>query len=242
MNIYDKLEQLSLTESEKTLIDYVVEHSEDIMNMSASDISKNSYVSVSTIYRIIDKLELSGLQAFKSHIHFDRERYQKELVSVDYNYPFRINNTNHEIMTKMLNLYDQTLHSTLNLVNLDEFGKIVQKMYDANVIALFPSIGNYFMAECFRQNMLEIGKDVIVEKQIFYQTKVLISSTKESELSKLVDYHLYFASYEDSEEKIASFSSRASLQFLLDCLYACYFNRDYEKNIDYRIEHYIELS
>lgn len=49
------------------------------MNMSASDISKNSYVSVSTIYRIIDKLELSGLQAFKSHIHFDRERYQKEL-------------------------------------------------------------------------------------------------------------------------------------------------------------------
>lgn len=150
MNIYDKLEQLSLTESEKTLIDYVIEHSEDIMNMSASDISKNSYVSVSTIYRIIDKLELSGLQAFKSHIHFDRERYQKELVSVDYNYPFRINNTNHEIMTKMLNLYDQTLHSTLNLVNLDEFGKIVQKMYDANVIALFPSIGNFFMAECFR--------------------------------------------------------------------------------------------
>lgn len=45
-------------------------------------------------------------------------------------------------MTKMLNLYDQTLHSTLNLVNLDEFGKIVQKMYNANVIALFPSIGN----------------------------------------------------------------------------------------------------
>ena len=60
-------------------------------------------------------------------------------------------------MTKMLNLYDQTLHSTLNLVNLDEFGKIVQKMYDANVIALFPSIGNFFRAECFRQNMLEIG-------------------------------------------------------------------------------------
>ena len=75
MNIYDKLEQLSLTESEKILLDYVVEHSEDTMNMSASDISKNSYVSVSTIYRIIDKLELSGLQAFKSHIHFNRERY-----------------------------------------------------------------------------------------------------------------------------------------------------------------------
>lgn len=85
----------------------------------------------------------------------------------------------------MLNLYDQTLHSTLNLVNLDEFGKIVQKMYDANVIALFPSIGNFFMAECFRQNMLEIGKDVIVEKQIFYQTKVAETpETPRSEISR----------------------------------------------------------
>lgn len=64
-----------LQKVKKILLDYVVEHSEDIMNISASDISKNSYVSVSTIYRIIDKLELSGLQAFKSHIHFDRERY-----------------------------------------------------------------------------------------------------------------------------------------------------------------------
>ena len=117
MNIYDKLEQLSLTESEKILIDYVVEHSEDIMNMSAADISKNSYVSVSTIYRIIEKLELSGLQAFKSHIHFDRERYQKELVSVDYNYPFRINNTNHEIMTKMLKVVETYRADSENEVN-----------------------------------------------------------------------------------------------------------------------------
>ncbi len=56
-------------------------------------------------------------------------------------------------------------------------------MYDANVIALFPSIGNFFMAECFRQNMLEIGKDVIVEKQIFYQTKVAETLKKETSQS-----------------------------------------------------------
>lgn len=90
-------------------------------------------------------------------------------------------------MTKMLNLYDQTLHSTLNLVNLDEFGKIVQKMYDANVIALFPSIGNFFRAECFRQNMLEIGKDVTVEKQIFYQTKVA-ETLKKGDLAIVISH------------------------------------------------------
>ena len=72
-------------------------------------------------------------------------------------------------------------------MNLEEFGKIVQKMYDANVIALFPSIGNYFMAESFRQNMLEIGKNVIVEKQFFYQTKVA-ETLKKGDLAIVISY------------------------------------------------------
>lgn len=71
-------------------------------------------------------------------------------------------------------------------------------------------------------------------------TMILISSTIQIPFAKYVDYHLYFASYEDSEEKIASFSSRISLQYLLDCIYACYFNRDYEKNLTHKIEHYID--
>ena len=60
-------------------------------------------------------------------------------------------------------------------------------MYDANVIALFPSIGNFFRAECFRQNMLEIGKDVTVEKQIFYQTKVA-ETLKKGDLAIVISY------------------------------------------------------
>ena len=69
---------------------------------------------------------------------------------------------------------------------------------------------------------------------------ILISSTIEIPLAQYVDYHLYFSSYEDSEEKIASFSSRISLQYLLDCIYACYFNKDYIKNLHHKIDHYID--
>ncbi|WP_418553266.1 MurR/RpiR family transcriptional regulator [Longibaculum muris] len=83
-------------------------------------------------------------------------------------------------------------------------------------------------------NILDIAKELKQSKAKI----VLISSIYEKELSKLADYHLYFSSYEDFNHKIASFSSRISLQYLLDCLYACYFNRDYDKHLQYRIDHY----
>ncbi|UTY40705.1 SIS domain-containing protein [Allocoprobacillus halotolerans] len=84
--------------------------------------------------------------------------------------------------------------------------------------------------------MAELVK-VLKKKEV---TMILISSMIEIDFAKDVDYHLYFSPYEDSEEKIASFSSRVSLQYLLDCIYASYFNRDYEKNLEERFAHYIE--
>lgn len=38
-------------------------------------------------------------------------------------------------------------------------------------------------------------------------------------------------------QKIASFTSRLSLQYLLDVIFACYFNRHYQENIDLKNKH-----
>lgn len=278
MNVFSKIKQVhNFTEGEKVFADYIINHPYDVVQLDLQQLSRNSYVSTSTIYRVIEKLGLSGLNQLKIQVSLHLENCKQEKHNVDYNYPFHKHNTHHQIMSKMLSLYDQTLHSTFNLIDLDIFLKVVQTLYNARHIILFPSIGNYFMAESFQQNMLEIGVKVEVCKERYYQywhaqscqkgdvvmiisyagktphlqdiikvlkekeiKIILISSTVQIPLAKYVDYHLYFASYEDSEEKIASFSSRVSLQYLLDCIYACYFNREYEKNLDYKIEHYID--
>lgn len=278
MNIFTKIKQVqNFTEGEKVFADYIMNHPHDVVLLDLQQLTKNSYVSASTIYRVIEKLGLSGLNQLKVQISLQLENRKQEKHDVDYNYPFHKHNTHHQIMSKMLSLYNQTLNSTLNLVDLDIFLKVIQTLYNARNIIIFPSIGNYFMAESFQQNMIEIGVKVEVYKERYYQywnaqscqkgdvvmiisyagktphlhdvikilkekeiKIILISSTAQIPLAKYVDYHFYFASYEDSEEKIASFSSRISLQYLLDCIYACYFNRDYEKNLDYKIEHYID--
>lgn len=278
MNIMTKIKQThNFTEGEKTFAAYIVNHPYEIVKLDIHQLSKKSYVSVSTIYRVIEKLEISGLNQLKVQVSEYLETHKEENHTVDYNYPFHKHNTHHQIMTKMLALYDQTLKSTFNLIDLDIFLKVIQALHHARNIIVFPSIGNYFMAESFQQNMLEIGVQVNVITERYYQhwwsqscqkgdvvmiisyagktpylldivralnqkgiQTILISSTAQMELSKYVDYHLYFASYEDSEEKIASFSSRISLEYLLDCIYACFFNRDYERNLRHKIDFYID--
>ncbi len=278
MNIYTRMKQVTdFTEAEQTFVDFINNYPQLVINKNVKQIAKESYVSLSTIYRVIEKLELSGLSQLKMLLSSQHEAYLQENKNTDYNYPFEKNATHHQIMEQMLSLYNQTLASTFNLIDLDTFIKVCQVMYQARHLLVFPTIGNYFMAESFQQNMLEIGVNVDVVKDYYYQnwatanckkgdvviiisyanrtpwlyetikklrdkdiTVILVSSTYENKLSKLANYHLYFCSYEDSEEKIASFSSRISVQYLLDCLYACYFNRNYDQHLKYRLENYID--
>lgn len=277
MDLFTKIKAMnSFTESEQTFIDFIFNHPYDVIQLNLQQLSKTSYVSISTIYRVMEKLEINGLNQLKLQIS-ESLKNNENLKDIDYNYPFQKTNTHYQIMSQMLELYDQTLKNTINLINLDVLLHTVQALKKANHIYIFPSIGNYFMAESFQQNMLEIGVKVDVIKEAYYQhwhvqlcdendivmlisyagrtpqimdivhdlnkkniPIILISSTIHTPIDQFAKYHLYFSSYEDSEEKIASFSSRISLQYLLDCIYACYFNRDYEKNLEYKIKNYID--
>lgn len=277
MDLFTKIKAMnSFTESEQTFIDFIFNHPYDVIQLNLQQLSKTSYVSISTIYRVMEKLEINGLNQLKLQIS-ESLKNNENLKNIDYNYPFQKTNTHYQILTQMLELYDQTLKNTINLIDLDVLLHTVQALKKANNIYIFPSIGNYFMAESFQQNMLEIGVKVDVIKEAYYQhwhvqlcdendivmlisyagrtpqimdivhdlnkktiPIILISSTIHTPIDQFARYHLYFSSYENSEEKIASFSSRISLQYLLDCIYACYFNRDYEKNLEYKIKNYID--
>ena len=277
MDLFTKIKAMnSFTESEQTFIDFIFNHPYDVIQLNLQQLSKTSYVSISTIYRVMEKLEINGLNQLKLQIS-ESLKNNENLKNIYYNYPFQKTNTHYQILTQMLELYDQTLKNTINLIDLDVLLHTVQALKKANNIYIFPSIGNYFMAESFQQNMLEIGVKVDVIKEAYYQhwhvqlcdendivmlisyagrtpqimdivhdlnkkniPIILISSTIHTPIDQFARYHLYFSSYENSEEKIASFSSRISLQYLLDCIYACYFNRDYEKNLEYKIKNYID--
>ena len=69
----------------------------------------------------------------------------------------------------------------------------------------------------------------------------LITSTDKTPLCSYADYLLYLSSNEDHYQKISAFSTRMSLMYLLDSLYALYFKRHYEENVRKKLSAYERL-
>ncbi|WP_238882311.1 MurR/RpiR family transcriptional regulator [Clostridium sp. YIM B02551] len=280
MNIFTKLNKLTnLTANEKVLVNYMGENPEKFIKMSAIEISETCFISASTIYRLCQKLDLAGLSELKVQVSVSINEYLKEQNSLDYNYPFKQNETQHQITLKMKELYEQTLVSSLNLIDLDQLRLVVNALKEAKHIDFYTSAGNIYFAENFKFQMQEIGTFVNVPMEEYLQRLtastsdkehiaiifsyegrgkiiqniaeilkknktpiILISSTNENPLTKYANYNLYLSSNENHFNKISSFSTRLSLLYLLDCIYTCYFELDYNNNIKYKIDTYRKIS
>jgi len=104
MNIFSKLNKITnLTENEKTLVKYIENNSEDFIKMSAVEISEVAFVSTSTIYRLCQKLNLAGLSELKLQVSMSISEYLKEDTSIDYNYPFKENETQNHFILNLRN-------------------------------------------------------------------------------------------------------------------------------------------
>lgn len=128
MDLFTKIKAMnSFTESEQTFIDFIFNHPYDVIQLNLQQLSKTSYVSISTIYRVMEKLEINGLNQLKLQIS-ESLKNNENLKNIDYNYPFQKTNTHYQILTQMLELYDQTLKNTINLIDLDVLLHTVQAL------------------------------------------------------------------------------------------------------------------
>lgn len=178
MNIFSKLNKIAnLTENEKILVKYMQDNTETFIKMSASEISEACFISPSTIYRLCQKLDLSGLSELKVQASSSINEYLIESSSLDYNYPFKQNETEHEIVLKMKELYDQTIVSSLNLISLEQLRLIATELKKAKYIDFYTSAGNIYFAENFKFQMQEIGTFVNVPIEEYNQ--LLTASTSD---------------------------------------------------------------
>ena len=270
MNIFTQLRNTkNLTNNEKQIVDFILDNPNAFLNMSSEQICKECFVSTTTLYRICQKFNLSGLSDLKVKMSGSINSYLKENKDFDFDFPVKQNQSHYEILTKIREDYDQTLLSTFNLFNLEQLRLSVNAMKKAKQIDVYTSAGNIFFAENFKFQMQEIGITINVPEEEYNQRLVascsdenhlaivisfggrgllvnkiiktlkgnktpilLISSTEDSPIKEYADYQLYLCSNENHYNKISSFSTRLSLLYILDILFACYFKTDYDKNLE----------
>ncbi|CUO18404.1 MurR/RpiR family transcriptional regulator [Clostridium paraputrificum] len=178
MNIFSKLDKLTdLTQNEKTLVYYMQNNSEDFIRMSASEISKACFISTSSIYRLCKKVGLAGLAELKVQVSLSINEYLKEQNSLNFDYPFKQNETQNQVVLKMKELYEQTIQSSLNLIDLNTLKLVACILKKAIYIDFYTSAGNIYFAENFKFQMQEIGTFINVPIEEYHQ--LLTASTSD---------------------------------------------------------------
>ena len=178
MNIFSKLDKLTdLTQNEKTLVCYMQDNPENFIKMSASEISKACFISTSSIYRLCKKVGLAGLAELKVQISLSINEYLKEQNSLNFDYPFKQNETQNQVELKMKELYEQTIQSSLNLIDLNVLKLVASILKKAKYIDFYTSAGNIYFAENFKFQMQEIGTFINVPIEEYHQ--LLTASTSD---------------------------------------------------------------
>ena len=188
MNIFNKLSNTkNLTNNEKQIVNFILQNPSKFLNMSSDTICKECFVSTTTLYRLCQKLNISGLSELKVKISGSISNYLNENKEFDFDFPVKQNQTHYEILTKIREDYDQTILSTFNLFNLDQLKLAIDAMKKAKQIDVYTSAGNIFFAENFKFQMQEIGITINVPVEEYNQ-RLVASCSDETHMAILISF------------------------------------------------------
>ena len=131
-----------LTSNEKTMVQFILSDPQGFLELKPNEIASNAYVSISTLYRLIDKLELNGINALKIEIVKALQETHQSIYNIDFNFPILESDTNHQLISQLKKLYSKSIDETSILFDADELIEITQRIMKARNIDIYTSSSN----------------------------------------------------------------------------------------------------
>ena len=272
MLLQEEMKQFPFSNSERVIIDFILDKQEEIRDYSTSQIAKETFTSPSTLVRISKKLGFDGWISFKEAFLDEVNYLNYHFKDIDANFPFDPHDSIMNIAAKIVNLHIESAKDTLSLIEHDSLQQAVQLINKSERVQIF-AIGNLnYIAQEFVLRLRRIKKNAMIyplqgvmshdaamltKKDcaicISYsgETPMLLNITHylvdnevpiisltsigNNRLSSLSDISMHITTREKSYRKIASYSSMESITILLDVLYSCLFNLNYQENLDYKL-------
>lgn len=169
MNILTRITELQgLTSNEKVLVDFILKEPEQTIKSRPNELAAISFVSVATIYRLINKLGLSGFNELKLELISSLKQHDKNEM-IDFDYPISESDTPFKIVQNLNTLYAQTIDETMSYFDPESLLEIGNRLYEAKVIDVYAASANLFIAENFKFQMQEIGVNINVPAENYIQ-------------------------------------------------------------------------
>ena len=178
---------------EKIIATYLLENEEAIEKQSARFIASQIYTAPSTIVRFCQKIGYEGFNDFKEAFIEEIKYLSSHFNQINPNYPFLYNDKNIILANKMGQLYQEIINDTLSLLKHDTLQACINILKKAETIHICSSGVQTDIAETFKDKLLKIGKNVIIEHKMdesFYRASyckeddvfIMISYTGETEI------------------------------------------------------------
>lgn len=265
MFLIEKMEIFPFSTNERHIVNYLLSEKQSIEGMSTADIAKATYSSKSALVRIAKKLDFSGWVDFKKTFLTELYYLDKLTQSVDANLPFskqdnlitianRIAKLKQEAILDTVSLLDnatleqaKSIHifaASNNLLNAQEFQhnmKRIQK--DVHVHQLHGEIlfDAYLVPKESCALVISYSGETLSLQRVMKLLRrhhipiILLTSLGENKSTNLTNCILRLATREKLYSKIGTFSTDASITYLLDLLYSGVFAQNYENRLALRI-------
>lgn len=279
MLIQERLERCDLSNSERTVADFILKEQQNIQKMTTREIAQAAYSSPSTLVRIAHKMGFRGWNELKEALLEEEAYLQTHFNGIDANFPFKRSDSIMSVAAKIAALKKESIEDTLSLITGDDLQKAVSILNQASSIGIYAVSNNLLICREFQHNMNRIQKRVDVcsiQGEVAYtafladpgscaliisysgETPILVQAAKylkrhqipivlitnigENSLRPMADCILRICTREKLYSKIATFSTDASIEYLLDVLYSCIFRLRYEENVQLKIRSAQEIE
>lgn len=155
---------ISLSHSEKMIADYVIENSDDMVNMSMMEIANAVGLSDATVLRFVRSIGFQGFSDFKIALAADlmrpTEAIFEELDDQD---------STQTVTTKVFQAGVQLLQDTLEHLDMQAMDNAIQLIHQAKRIFLFASGTSAWLADWFLTRLIRLNYNVIMNNDSHLQ-------------------------------------------------------------------------
>lgn len=158
MLILEKIQSEPFSDSQQSVINFILEDPPRIENMTIREIARASYTSNATLIRIAHRLGFEGWEDFKTAFLEEHAYTQTHFTDVDPNIPFVKGESITRIAHKIADLKKEALDDTLQLLDDRDLQKAVDILVNAKQIQVIGMMNNKLQADSFALKCSRIRK------------------------------------------------------------------------------------
>ena len=148
----------SFTNTEKKLANYILKNKEEVVNLSAQELSDKADISPAAVVRFSKTLGYKGFTALKVDLAKDRDERENDTSVI-----ISAEDSIKDIIRKVKVSNTSSIDETIGLLNIDTINSVVEAMINAKRIYLFGIGASGLVAMDLQQKLLRINKNTLYQ-------------------------------------------------------------------------------